>query len=129
MISVDIEVVGEQPKEPLAVTGIERQIGAAEIGGAGARGDLTAATVEAAQHLLADAIGIVSRGVGLRGPGQYPARRLGDITTSASEVSQCPIENAFKKAGGSGIGHGALGSLSRLGRDARTHLPSIPKNG
>ena len=42
-VVVDIEFAGEQLQEALAPGGVERQIGAAEIGGAGPRRDPAAA--------------------------------------------------------------------------------------
>jgi len=125
--AIDIEFRREQLEKPLAPIRVEQQIGAAEISGASARGDLAAPPVEAAQHLVAKSIGVVPGGVGPGRTGQHTTRRLGDLAPSAPQVGQGPIEDAFEKTGRNGIGHGASDRLGRPGRDARTQPPSILK--
>src|SRR5207237_10174424 len=92
-----------------------------------ARGVLAARTVETAQRQLAKSIGVVRKGVGPRRTGQHTTRRLGDLAPSAPQVGQGPIEDAFEKTGGNGIGHDASDRPGRPGRDARTQPPSILK--
>src|SRR5208337_2933752 len=103
LVVVDIEFAGQQVKEALAPGRIERQKGAAEIGRASARGNLTAAPVEAAENLLAQPAGVVAGQVEPGGTGQNPARGLGDLAPSAAQIGQRPVEDAFEKAGGSAV--------------------------
>ena len=128
LVVVDIEFAGEQLQKALAPGGVQRQIGAAEIGGASPRGDLAAAPVEAAQHLLTQPARRPRRKVGPRRAGQHAARRLGDLAPRAAQIGQRPVEDAFEETGGSGIGHGGSGG-SGLRRTRRERGPDVnPKN-
>ena len=123
-VVVDIEFAGEQLQKTLAPARIERQIGAAEIGGAGARRDLAAAPVEAAQHLLAQPVGVVGGDLGPRRAGQHAARRLGDLAPRVAQIGQGSVEDAFEETGGSGIGHGGSGGLG-WHRTRRENAPAV----
>ena len=95
----------EQPQEALAPGRVERQIGAAEFGGAGARRDLAAAAVEAAQHLLAQPRDVVVRQVGARRAGQDAARRAGDLAPGAAQIGQACGRTRRRESRRSAIAH------------------------
>ena len=64
---VDIELLGEEAQKALAPGGVEREIGAPELGRAGPRGDLAAAAVEAARASAARSRSTSSSGRSGRG--------------------------------------------------------------
>src|SRR5437763_1207861 len=75
-IAVGIKLTRQQAQKALASRGVERQIAAPELGGAGPGRDLAAAPVEAAQHLLAQPRRVVLGQIGpRRSMRQHAARR------------------------------------------------------
>jgi hypothetical protein len=126
-IMVDIELAREQLQEPLAARRVERQIGAAEIGGPSARRDAAGAPIQRAHHLLVKPARILAREIGARRPAQNPARRFGDVAPCAAQVGQRPVEHALEKAGWSGIGHGDSDAVTGAEPDAKGGAASIQK--
>jgi len=106
LVVIDIKFTREQLQETLAPGGVEREIGAAKIRGAGARRYTAAPAIEAAQHLLVKPAGVLAREIGPGAAGQNAAGGFGDVAPCAPEVCQRPVEHALKETGGSGIGHG-----------------------
>ena len=102
-MTVDVEFACEKLKKSLAPAGIQRQIGPAEIGCSSARADLAAASVETAQHLLTELVGVPAEGFGPRRSRQNTARQLGDLTPRAPEICQGSVEHPFEEASGGGI--------------------------
>ena len=100
---VDVEFAREQLQKALAAGGVERQVGAAEIGGASPRRDAAGAPIERAQHLLVKPARILAGKIGAGRPAQNAARGLGDVAPGAAQIGQRPVEHALEEAGGSGM--------------------------
>ena len=125
---VDIELTRQQLQEALAAGRIERQIGAAEIGGASARRDAAGAPIQRAQHLLMKLARILAGEIGAGRPAQNPARGFGDVAPCAAQIGQRPVEHALEKAGGSGVGgHRSSTAVTGTERDAKGCAASIQK--
>src|SRR5262252_1892694 len=98
-MAVDVEFASEQAEKSFAPGRIERQIGAPEIGCAGASRDFATTAVETTQHLLAQPVGVVSRGLRTRHSGQNASGRLGDFAPRAAQISQGAVKDALEETG------------------------------
>src|SRR5437763_5759322 len=96
---VGVEFLGQQAQETLAPGLVQRQIAAPERGGTSAGGDLAAAAIEAAQHLLPQPGEIVLRQVRPGRARQHAARRAGDLAPGGAQIGQGSVEHPVEKAG------------------------------
>ena len=127
LVVIDIELAREKLQEALAAGRVERQIGAAEIGGASACRDAAGAPIQGAQHLLVKPARILTGKIGAGRPAKYPARGFCDFAPCAAQIRQRPVEHALEKAGGSGIGHSGSNPVMGTERDAKGCAASIQK--
>ena len=81
---VGVEFGSQQPQETRAPRFVQRQVGAAELGGARPRGDLAAAAIETAEHLLAQPRDVVLGQIRPRRARQDAARRQRDLAPRAA---------------------------------------------
>ena len=117
-LAVGVELGAENAEEARAPLRGERHVGAAERGGAGPRGDLAAATLQAGAHLPAHPVGVA--------PGEIGAERRrvvggarGDVPPLAEHPLKGPLQQVFVSV------HRAIPS-SRSRAAARNRYPSFP---
>jgi len=86
LVVINIEFARDKLQETLAAGGVERQIGAAEIGGASPCRDAARAPFQRTQHLLVKPACILAGEIGAGRPAQNPARRFGDLPPRAAQI-------------------------------------------
>src|SRR5665213_2686536 len=94
---VDVELLGQHMQEALASGSVERQVGAAELRGAGPGADFSAGAVEAALHLLAQALRVVLGQVGPWHAAQDAARRTGDVAPDIAQLRAGAVDDRVEK--------------------------------
>src|SRR5215472_5377436 len=86
LVVIDIELPRKQLEETLATAGIERQVGAAELGGASTCRDAAGAAIQTAQHLLMKPARVFARKIRTWCPCKNTACGFGDVPPCVAEV-------------------------------------------